>query len=139
MKKKPTCEKDLQSHGEECDAILKFLKKYWNGLDNVKPKGYDEFCKNYCDFDGINEWEEKEKKQQEDYFDGFDNSDDGFNFVRLLSLSQIVYDDLCQERSPIYSFISACVSYGFTRGYIYGVEKGEKKENVRLMNHILNS
>lgn len=137
MRRKPKSVKDLKDHGSESEELLNFLKKHWDGLDKVKPKGYDKFLKKYCDFDGMEEWEDNEKGHQEDEFKGFDDGDDGFNFVRMVSLPQVAYDDTCQGRSPIQMLISSCISYGFARGFLYGKERGIKDFKMDLASKLL--
>jgi hypothetical protein len=136
MKKKPTTTKDLRSHGSDSEALLNFLRKHWDGLDEVKPKGYEKFCKDYCDFDGMEKWADNERGKQEDEFNGFNDGDDGVNFVSTVSLSHIAYDDTCQGRPPIQMLISACISYGFTRGRIYGKEDGIRIARHEIRGHV---
>lgn len=136
MKPKPKSVKDLQPHGSDSEALLEFLQKYWEGLDDVKPKGYDVFCSGYSDHDGIVEWCDNERGHQEDDFNGFDNGYDGINFVSTVSLPHIASDDLCQGRPPIQMLISACISYGFTRGHLYGKEAGMLISRRELRDHL---
>ena len=124
MKQKPKSTKDLQGHESDSENLLNFLRKYWVGLDDVKPIGYSEFCESYCDFDGMEAWQDNERGKQEDEFNGFDNGSDGVNFVSTVSLPHIAYDDTCQGRPPIQMLISACISYGFARGHLFGKEDG---------------
>lgn len=136
MKPKPKNIDDLKSHESDSENILAFLRIHWDGLDNVKPKGYETSCKKYCDFDGMEEWDDNERGTQEDEFNGFDDGNDGVNFVRVVSLPHIIYDDLCQGRPPIQMLISACISYGFTRGHIYGKDAGIRLARQEISDHI---
>jgi hypothetical protein len=128
MNSRPKTPKGLQGHGEECEAIHEFLLKYWEGLEGVQPKDFEEFLKDYCDYDGMEEWDEFCRKRQEDDFKGFDDSGAGsFNLVATLSLPHIAYDHTNQGRNPLRMLISAIMGYGFSRGEIYATERCRKK------------
>lgn len=132
---------ELKGHEEECRALVSHLEKHWEGVKNVKPKGYDKLAKNYTDFDGIDEWEENKKVSQEKTFKAFNDSTAGdFNFVDKVSLPHVVYNDLDQGRSPLMTLVGACVSYGFMRGELYGKhEEMPKREMiVSLLEAVLN-
>ncbi len=134
MKNKPTKFDELVSFEKEINNLLTFLLKHWDGLKSIKPKGYDKFTKNYCEYDGIHSWCENDQKIQENEFKGFDEEEGVFNFVRNVSLPQVAYDALCQNRSPIQSIISACMSYGFVRGELY--EKQQKQYKISQIKKI---
>lgn len=134
MKPKPKTAKELPNFGEDVSALIDYLLKYWNGLESVKPKGFDEFEKDYCDFDGQEEWEDKERDKCEKEFNGFDDEGVGsFNFVRKVSLPDVMYNDICQGRSPLQTLIGACVAYGHMRGEIYAKDKVAKQERDRII------
>lgn len=139
MKPKPKNIKDLNAHVNAPSVdLLNFLKKHWVGLDGVKPKDYDEFCKNYDDFDGMLEWTDNERGKQEDEFKGFDDGDDCINFVSTVALPYVAYDDIGQGRAPIQTLIHACISYGLERGRIYGMQEGSCKERRNIGDAIEN-
>ena len=137
MHKKPKSVEELQKIGDyeaHCLALLEHLMLNWEGLNDVKPNGYDAFIKDYDDFQGMEEWDENIRPQQEAVFNGFNNAAaGGFNFVGTTSLPHIAYDDLCQARSPVQMLIGACVSYGWACGEVYGIEEGKKIAAQRLV------
>lgn len=116
MRPKP---RKLTSFGRDADALTDHLKRNWDGLDDVRPKGWDDLEENYSDFDGYDEWMEKFQDDQEDKFDGFDNGTaSSFNFVAQTALPNVMYDDKCQGREPIRILVSAAMAYGQYRGAI---------------------
>ena len=51
--------KDDIRFSDHCDALVKWLKKYWN--IKVEPKGdYKKLRENYRDYEGMDELDEKE-------------------------------------------------------------------------------
>lgn len=132
MRKRPKRISDLKGFEEECEALFKFLRLHWYGLDGVRPKGYKEFTKDYEDFSGQQEWSEEEREKQEKQFKGFDVSER--NFVTSVALPHVAYGDLCQGWPPALQLIHACVSYGFQMGMIHGIKDGKEKAGVDLMN-----
>ena len=126
MKPRPTKADDLHFE-EEIGAIEKFLIKYWDGVQEVKPKGYEAFAVGYTDYGGMTEWGENERETQENDFDGIDDGEDGFNFVSNVAVPYVMYGDTNQRRSPLYALIAACVSYGQTRAEIYTKEEVQER------------
>lgn len=138
MKSAPKTRIEIQNCGDTIGPIVKHLRKYWDGVNNVRPKGYKEFCKDYCDFDGMIEWDEHEREQLENEFQGFDT--DGttdFNFVKTVSLPQVAYDANCQGRPPFEVLVWACVSYGMMLGKVLHQEKIAENERWRLASKLL--
>ena len=137
MHPKPKTITELQAIGDyeaQCLALLEHLALHWDGIDDIKPKGYAEFLKDYEDFQGIEEWGINERPKQEAVFNGFDNSTaGGFNFIGSTCLPHVAYDDTNQGRPPIMVLIGACVSYGMAIGEIYGARSGRQA----LMNKVL--
>ena len=95
--------------------MVKFLNKFWK--IKAKPIGYDELKKDYCDFDGMEEFDPTEMVN---FFEGMDSQTaSGFNFPEQLTAPQVVYGECCQDRSPLHSIISAVFSYAFLCGAKY--------------------
>ena len=139
MKPKPKTAKELPNFGKDVSALADYLLKHWDGLKNVKPKGFKKFEKGYSDFDGMEEWEDKERDNCEKEFKGFDDEGvSSFNFVRKISLPDVMYGDVCQGRSPLYTLISACVAYGHMRGEIFMKDKAVEDERTRLIGELIN-
>lgn len=116
MRPKP---KKLISFAQDADALTDHLKRNWDGLNDVKPKGWSDLEENYSDFDGYDEWKERFQADQEDKFDGFNNETaSSFNFVAQTALPNVMYDDQCQGREPIRILVSAAMAYGQYRGAI---------------------
>ena len=114
--------------GKHADALVKYIKKYWN--ISAVPKGYKEFCKNYTDFDGQNEAANMEAEMLKE-FEGHDGDGSmAFSFPMTISLAHTAYDDICQGRNPLRVLIAAIFSYGMQYGMRY--EQVYKNSN---MNH----
>jgi hypothetical protein len=128
MHKRPETVEELQKIGDyehHCLALIEHLVLYWDGLEKIQPKGYDDFIKDYEDFQGMDEWEAHAKPKQEAIFNGFNDASAGsFNFIAKTSLPHVAYDDLGQARSPLQTLIGACVSYGWACGEVYGKKEG---------------
>ena len=123
MLKKPKNPVNLPDYGEVIDSMIEIFNETWEGVENLKPKNYTEFTKEYNDFDGIEEWELNNRKIMEDKFKGIDDTSVcSSNFVRHISLPDVAYNDICQGRNPSNSFVSACVHYGVSLGEVINVK-----------------
>lgn len=115
MKKKInkiTDEKEFSNFSEIVGWIMKFMLSQWN--IEAKPKGYDEFLKDYMDFDGMEELDEKALCK---LFEGFDNAGAGhFSLPIWTSLPHTAYGDKCQGRPPLETLIGAILNYGMMIG-----------------------
>lgn len=107
-------ENDL-TNSNNVSHIVSFLNKFWN--IKAKPKGYDKLRKDYCDFDGM---EEQDNKPLNKFFKGFGNDTAGsFGLTEQLNTPNVVYNEVCQGRSPLHSIVSAIFGYAFLCGAKY--------------------
>lgn len=112
----------------ETDALFAFIKKRWNGVTSLKPKGYKKFTENYEDWDGMGEWQENEKEKEEKAFEGFDDAGVRCdNIVGKISTPQVAYSDICQGSEPNRSLIGAILSYGMGIGAKLALKESTKK------------
>ena len=143
MHAKPTTQAELTATGDfeaHCLALCEHLTQHWDGIDTLKPKGYDEFLVDYEDFQGIEEFAEKTRPGQEAVFNGFDSSSaGGFNFVTNVSLPHVAYDDTNQGRPPLMVLIGACVSYGAIMGEVSGAKTGKQELMLKLMQVLMDT
>ena len=118
----PKSTKELDFNGldfsKDMKALISFVKARWEGLSRLKPKGYKEFCKDYEDYQGM------EDESLEDDVKKFKSFDDGtassFSFPIKVSLPHVAYDDICQGRKPFEVLLSAFMSHGHARGKVFG-------------------
>jgi hypothetical protein len=106
--------KDLKhfQFSKEMEAILKYLKKYWN--ISASPKGYKEYLKDYQDFKGIEDLDEAGLLKS---FDGHnDGGTSSFPFPIRVSLPHVAYDDRGQGRGPVETLLGAVLSHGILLG-----------------------
>lgn len=79
-------------------------------LDNLKPKGYDEFLKDYDDYEGM---EELDCNALEEEFEGIDASECRSHSLPVrLSLPHVAYDDTNQGRNPLRVLVGTIYSQG---------------------------
>lgn len=134
MKQKPKIIKDLLAHPSDATDLLDFLTKHWEGLENVKPKGYDAFVKvSGGEYESMGIWENNEREKQENEFNGFNDGAYEVNFIERVALPYVAFDDICQGMSPIKTLIHACISYGFARGCIHGKDAGASTERTEIV------
>ena len=129
MKPFPDNTKDLPSYDETCEAIEKFIKTRWNGIKNFKPKGWDAFKKDYTDFGGMQEYcDSGQDEKDADDFEGLNISKGGGSgFTSRVALPYVMYDAVCQGRSPLQVFIGSILSYGMQKGVLYGKEDAKNE------------
>lgn len=134
MKDFPKKSKDLPDFEETCVSIEKFIKTRWRGIKNFKPKGWDNLRKDYIDFDGQEEYcDSGQDKKDKETFTGLNTETaGGFGLTTNVALPYVMYNDICQGRSPLQSFIGAILSYGMQKGMLYGKDKA-KEDTVREM------
>lgn len=130
MNNKPKNKCDLLSFGDDIDALVSYLANHWEGHKGIKPKGYNEFTKNYTDFDGMEELDVMGLREE---FKGCNDATvRSFEFPIGVSLPHVAYDDICQGREPFRTLVAACVRYGMMRGEVIAMEDVEKiKKEVR--------
>lgn len=110
---------DFSKHA---DALRKYIKEHWNV--SARPKGYAEFTKDYKDYQGQEELDEKA------ILEAFDGCNDtgacSFSFPMRLSLPHTAYDDICQGRKPFETLVGAIFGYGIA----YGMRMEEVGDNT---------
>ena len=145
MYKKPKTIADFEAIGDyshQCGELIKHLKKHWSGLDDVKPKGYEAFIKDYNDFQGMEEWGDDPtlSKKQKKEFKGFDSSSaGGFGFIDSTALCHVAYSDIGQGYSPIETLIASCVTYGMSIGECYGRKEAGREIYNKIIMDMLNN
>ena len=108
-------ELDNFDYSQHVDALIENIKKSWNV--SARPKGYNEFIKDYKDFKGQEELDETEMLKE---FDGCDDSGArSFPFPIRISTPHVAYDDICQGRKPLETLIGAIFGYGIAYGQRY--------------------
>jgi hypothetical protein len=120
-------EKELY-FSEVLEPMVKYIKETWD--IEAKPKGYDEFCKDYEDYKGLPCNEEKLK----DAFDGLsDGSAGSFSFPIRVALEHVAYSDHCQGRDPINELLGAFLGYGIMVGMrIMGIKNEKAVESIAM-------
>jgi len=99
-------------YSKHLEALLKAIKGIWN--IRVSSKEYSEFIKDYQDFKGQEDLDEKAILK---LFDGCDNTGVGsFSFPISISIPHIAYNDICQGISPLHTIIGAVFGYGIAYG-----------------------
>jgi hypothetical protein len=120
--------KDQFNYSKEIEAILKYLKKTWD--IKATPKGYKEFRKNYNDFQGMEELDEKALQKR------FKGHGDGSvctpGFVVRISLPHVVYDNNCQGRPPLETLLGAVLAHGMILGERIAEIDEMSQANLRL-------
>lgn len=135
MKPFPDNTKDLPSYDETCEAIEKFIKTRWNGIKNFKPKGWSALKKDYIDFGGMQEYcDSGQSEKDADDFEGLNISKGGGSgFTSRVALPYVMYDAVCQGRSPLQVFIGSILSYGMQMGMLYGKEEAKTEIVTRMV------
>lgn len=109
-------------------AILDWIKKYWT--IKAEPNGYAEARKNYKDYDGMDDIDEKALTEE---FKG--HSDGGVvshNFPMRVSLPHVLYDDCGQGRKPLETLVGAILGYGMLLGERMAEVDEHSEANYRL-------
>jgi hypothetical protein len=132
MYDKPKSSKDLPPFEQDMDALIKFIAKNWTGLKKIKPKGYDEFIKDYQDFKGQEEFDAEKACES---FKGFnDETASSFSFPLKIALPYVAYDDICQGRDPFRTLVGSLIGYGMARGQVLAKKEIEDlKENLQFI------
>lgn len=115
MKKKikDASKEEIENFEELSDQLITFIEKYWDV--KTKPKGYDEFVKDYEGYDGIDELDVDKISGE---FGGFDDSTScTSSFPIKLTLPHVAYGDKKQGREPFKTLVGIILSYGIAIGY----------------------
>jgi len=113
--------------------ILKFLKLRWSGLDKIKPIGFDELMKEYCDHDGHEEYKDRDNEDF-DILSGVIAAAGGQEPIPMyLQLPNVVYNECEQGQNHLEMFIFSLVLYGEKLGErrIKMELKGEFQEAIK--------
>jgi hypothetical protein len=93
-------------------AVLRKLKSKYPWLAKAKPLGYAQLSKNYRDFEGQEEYCKAQWSRDAEDFEGADTSTAGASaFPHRVALAYVVYDDLCQGRSPHLVLVSSIYAH----------------------------
>lgn len=113
----------------DIERIMKGLLAEYPECKQAKPKGWSAFKKNYTDYAGMDEYNEKADK---DVFKGTDIEPDDRSFVLKISLPQVMYDDVCQGNKAIVVLMMAvvdharkCISHNNALNFLKDLEKVE--------------
>jgi hypothetical protein len=109
MKELTQEDKDINNFDNIISPLEKHIRKHWDVKD-LKPKGYDEFVKDYEDFKGMQELDAEALKKE---FKGYADQSPGSDcFPILISLPHVAYSERYRGRPPLRELIGACIRYG---------------------------
>lgn len=81
------------------DAVYASIRKQYPDLALARPLGWDALAKNYSDFDGMEEYCQKQQRADVDDFKGADSCSAGASgFPGRIALPYVMYDSECQGR-----------------------------------------
>lgn len=113
----------------DIENIMKGLLAEYPECKQAKPKGWAAFKKNYTDYAGMDEYNEKADK---DVFNGTDIEPNDRSFVLKISLPQVMYDEVCQGNKSIVVLMMAvvdharkCISHNNALNFLKDLEKVE--------------
>jgi hypothetical protein len=113
---------------QHSQALLEWIEKYWDV--KAEPKGYAAARKNYKDYDGMDDIDEKAiSKEFKGHGDGGTVS---YNFPVRVSLPHVLYDDCGQGHKPLESLIGAILGYGMLLGERMAEVDETSEANYRL-------
>ena len=108
-----------------CTEIEKAIKETYD-IKKLKPIGWTKLSKNYSDFDGMEEYDQKSVNKK---FKGIDSGGPvSGNFTYRTSLAQVMYDDKCQGRKPFNTLVGSIVAHA------YAVSK--RNNTIEMINDI---
>ena len=97
---------------DKVNQILTDMKIIFPEASKLKPKGWKEMAKDYNDYDGMEELDEKSLKES---FKGMHFSTAvSFPFEVAVSLPHVMYDSKCQGRKPLEALIGAVLAHAYS-------------------------
>jgi hypothetical protein len=113
---------------KELEALLKYLEPTWD--IKALPKGYTEYKKNYKDYQGMEELDEKALLKS---FEGHDSTGTlSGSFPLRVSMPHVAYDDVGQGRKPLETLLGAVLGHGIHIGERLAAVNNMSDANRRL-------
>lgn len=131
--------------------IEKNLKREFPSFAKSLPIGWADFKKDYTDYKGQDDYR---PYRDRNLFEGVDPKGRGWHLVEKLALPYLMYDDVCQGRSPTYMLVSSIYTHFIdiishintqkliksaekilpldTPGVLFDIKFSEKTENPHL-------
>lgn len=109
MKKLNRCKiEELSNFETLMKPMVDWINKTWKCAD-LKPKGWDDFIKDYEDYQGMEGLDEQIRK---DYEGLWDETATTSAFPIMTSLPHVAYSDINQDSTPLHQLMGACVRFG---------------------------
>lgn len=126
MKPLPKTENELPGLYENTiQPLIDYILTHWDGLKDIKPKGWDEMVPDYNDFDGMEDIDTLARDME---FNGYNDASAGsFPFHIRTLLPHVMYSEKCQGIGRLQTLFGALIGYG------YRIRDNIAKEEMRLL------
>lgn len=96
------------------NSVRAKICKEIENLDNIKPVGWDELKKDYKDFQGMEEYCEKQQRLDEMDFAGHRFDVIAPSYPSRIACPYVMYDEVCQNRKAYFSLIGSIFAQGLS-------------------------